>query len=210
MEKEELLKYWITNKIVSDPRVLNAFRKIPRENFVRKEDIYRAYEDIPLPILQDQTISQPTTVMLMTEALALQPGIKVLEIGSGSGYQSAIIAEIIKPGKVISLEIIPELVEFARKNLMKSKITNVNIFLADGSLGYSKEAPYDRIIVTAASPIMPKQLVKQLKKDGILLSPVGSPFSQKMIRITKLNGKLKEEDLGDFVFVPLKGKYGYY
>jgi protein-L-isoaspartate(D-aspartate) O-methyltransferase len=191
--------------------VISAFKAIPRENFVPESHKDEAYADHPLPIGYDQTISQPTTVMIMTDALELNKGDKVLEIGTGSGYQAAIISVIIgAKGKVITTEIVPELAAFARANLKKTKITNVKVICTDGSQGYSKEAPYDRIIVTAACPKIPQVLIDQLKQNGIIVAPVGSLFfGQSMIKGIKRNNQLETRNLGSFVFVPLKGKYGH-
>jgi protein-L-isoaspartate(D-aspartate) O-methyltransferase len=148
--------------------------------------------------------------MLMTEALELKEGDKVLEVGAGSGYQAAIIAKMVgKKGKVITTEIIPELVEFAKNNIKRLKIKNVKIINYDGSQGYEKESPFNAIIVTAACPKIPQPLIGQLADDGILIAPVGSFFGQIMIKITKKGKKLIKENLGSFMFVPLKGKYGY-
>jgi len=163
-----------------------------------------------LPIGYEQTISQPTTVLIMTEALELKKGQKVLEVGAGSGYQAALIGNLVgAKGKVITTEIIPELAKFAKANLKKAKIKNAFVVEYDGSQGYGKEAPYDRIIVTAACPEIPKPLVDQLKEGGIIIAPVGSFLGQKMVKGTKRKGGLETYSLGDFVFVPLKGKYGY-
>lgn len=148
--------------------------------------------------------------MLMTEALELQKGHKVLEVGSGSGYQAAIIANIVgENGKVISTEIIDDLVKFAQENIKKLNLKNVKIINHDGSKGYEKEAPYDRIIVTAACPKIPNSLKKQLKENGIIVAPVGNLNEQVMIKARKKDNKLIEESLGHFMFVPLKGKYGH-
>src|SRR3989338_6356044 len=158
-QKQKLIEHWISSDTIKDIKVVDAFKKIKRENFAKPEHKEEAYGDYPLSIGKGQTISQPTTVMLMTQALNLKKGHKVLEIGSGSGYQAAIISQIVgNKGKVISTEIIPELAEFARNNIGKSKIINVEIIHHDGSKGYEKEAPYDRIIVAAGSPKIPKAL----------------------------------------------------
>jgi len=207
--KEDIIKNWVSSGIIKDKKVIDAFRKIPREDFIekRKEE---SYGDYPLPIGEGQTISQPTTVAIMTQALELQKGHKVLEVGAGSGYQAAIISEIIGPeGKVISTEIIPELAKLAQNNVKKLELKNVEVIHYDGSKGYSKEAPYDRIIVAAASPAIPKPLISQLKEGGVIVVPVGNMLEQVMIKGRKYKGKLIEESLGDFMFVPLKGKHGH-
>ena len=208
--KEQLMEHWTSSGIIKDRKVIDAFKKVPRELFVAEERKEEAYGDYPLPIGKGQTISQPTTVMIMTQALELKEGDKVLEVGSGSGYQAAIIANIVGGnGKVISTEIVDELVESAKSNIKKLKLKNVEIIKHDGSKGYDKEAPYDKIIITAACPKIPRPLIKQLKEGGIIVAPVGDMNKQAMIKGRKINGKLFEVNLGDFMFVPLKGKHGY-
>ncbi len=206
MNKMELIEE-LKVQDIKDKRVLDSILKIKREKFILKEKIKEAYENKPMEIGYGQTISQPYTVAFMIENLELKEGSKVLEIGSGSGYNAAIMSQIAKI--IYSIEIIPELVEFAKSNLKKSKIKNVKIIQGDGSIGYKKEAPYDRIIVTAASPEIQEELLNQLNENGILIIPVGNLGSQEMIKIKKINGKIKKEILGEFTFVPLKGKYGH-
>jgi len=197
--------YGHLQQVIPDHRVLQAFLQVKREQFVPRQFRGDAYEDHPLPIGHGQTISQPTTALLMTSFLQVREGQKILEIGTGSGYQAAILAEIIGPkGKIITVEFDKTLVTFARKNLQHYK--QVQVIHGDGSLGYPKEAPYDRIIVTAACPTIPDHLLKQLKHDGILLAPVGDLAVQTMTRMKK--GQ-EPESLGQFVFVPLQGKYGF-
>ena len=209
-QKRKLIDYWTSLSIIKDKKVIGAFKKVPRENFMKPEHKKEAYGDYPLPIGEGQTISQPTTVMLMTEALELKKNDKVLEIGAGSGYQAAIISNLVgENGKIISTEIIKELAEFAQKNIEKLNLKNVKIIRHDGSNGYKKEAPYDKIIITAACPKIPKPLVHQLKEDGIIVAPVGNMVEQIMVKARKNKSKLIEEKLGDFMFVPMKGKYGY-
>jgi protein-L-isoaspartate(D-aspartate) O-methyltransferase len=208
--KKRLIDYWHATGIVKDKRLIKAFEAVPREEFVSEEHLSEAYGDYPLPIGEEQTISQPTTVMIMTQALRLKEGNKVLEVGAGSGYQAAIISKIVgERGIVITTEIIPKLAEFARRNIKKLGIRNVIIVNHDGSKGYEKEAPYDRIIVTAACPRLPMPLIEQLRENGIIVAPVGSLYGQEMIRGIKKKGKVETESLGDFVFVPLRGEYGH-
>lgn len=209
--KQKLIDYWQSFGIIKDKKAIEAFKKINREHFINEGLKGEAYGDYPLPIGSGQTISQPTTVMLMTQALELKEGQKVLEVGSGSGYQAAIISEIIgKKGRVVTTEIIKGLADFAKANIKKAGIKNVEVVNYDGSQGYKKEAPYDRIIITAACPEVPMPLISQLKDDGMLIAPVGSlALGQKMLKIKKKDNKLQEESLGDFVFVPLRGKYGH-
>lgn len=206
MEKKRLIRCWLNSGI--DKKIIKAFRKVPREKFVLRKYKKEAYEDIALPIKAGQTISQPTTVVFMLNALELKRGMKVLEVGAGSGYNAALISEIIgKKGFVYSTEIIKELVIFARKNLKKYK--NVKVLNIDGSNGYSKEAPFDVIILTAGCPEIPGVLVGQLKQNGVIVAPVGGLHVQKLVKCKKVKGKLVCEDLGDFRFVPLKGKFGW-
>ena len=205
-----LLKQWKESGLVTTEKILEAFRAVKRENFILPEHEEYAYSDYPLPIHGGQTISQPTTVLIMTQALEVAPGMKVLEIGAGSGYQAAILSKLVgKTGQVYSVETVPELVSFSQQNLNKSGCSNVTVSFGDGSQGFAAKAPYDRIIVTAAAPKVPPPLIEQLKESGILIIPVDNElFGQTMKKITKKNGKLTEENLGEFRFVPLKGKYG--
>ncbi len=195
---------------IRDRRVLKAMESIPRHEFVQEDLEIEAYSNVPLPIGYGQTISQPYTIAFMLEALELNKGNKVLEIGTGSGYNASLIAEIVgKEGRVYTIEIIPELVEIAKRNIGRLGIKNIKVIQGDGSIGYEKEKPYDRIIITAGAPKIPEALVKQLKMRGIIVGPVGSTYSQNMVRIKKKKDGVVREDLGEFLFVPLKGKYGF-
>ncbi|MFH1209236.1 MAG: protein-L-isoaspartate(D-aspartate) O-methyltransferase [archaeon] len=209
--KKALVDYWLKSGIITNKRIIDAFLKIRREDFVL--DKSQAYDDNALPILYGQTISQPTTIIIMLEALELEKGDNILEIGTGSGYNAALIAEIIKPGIVYSTEIIKKLCDFSSRNLKKAGIKNVKIFNVDGSKGLEKYKLYDKIIVTAACPKIPEHLLDQLKFDGILLAPVENGYCQSMLKITKRRDKkgIKKEikNIGDFVFVKLRGEYGY-
>ena len=208
--KQHLIDYWESSGIIKDSKVIEAFSKIPREKFVKEKHLEEAYGDYPLSIGEGQTISQPTTVMLMTQALELKQDEKVLEVGAGSGYQAAIISNIIgKKGKLISTEIVPGLAKLAQNNIEKLNLKNVKIMHHDGSKGYEKEAPYDKIIITAACPKIPKPLISQLKENGIIVAPVGDLNEQIMIKARKKGNKLIEENLGQFMFVPLKGRHGH-
>lgn len=186
--------------------ILNAFLNVKREDFVLDEFKHLAYKDVALPILCDQTISQPSTIVYMLELLELEKEQNILEIGTGSGYNAALISEIIKPGKVYTTEIIKELYEFAKKNLRNYK--NVILLNQDGSLGLKKNAPFNRIIFTAACPGIPYNLVDQLKDDGILVAPVGSHY-QDMIKLVKTKEGNKISNYGKFEFVKLRGKEGF-
>ena len=209
MTKESLIKHWGKSKIITDKRLITAFRKIPRENFLPLKLRQEAYDDIPLPIGSNQTISQPTTILIMLQAIELKKTDRVLEIGTGSGYNATLISHIVKQGQVYTTEIIPELVDFAKSNIEKLKIKNINIIKTDGSKGYKEESPYDKIIVTAACPKIPNLLIKQLKLNGILIAPVGPLYNQEMLKIIKRQNKLEIKNLGNFIFVPLQGEYGY-
>lgn len=204
MDKEQLVRELIEGGWLKSKPVIDAFKKVPRENFVRSEDKKYAYANYPLPIPGGQTISQPLTVAVMTEALEPKRGDKILEVGAGSGYQTAILSEIVgSTGKIITTEIIPELFEFAKKNL--GGYENIKVLNVDGSLGYPSERPYYRIIVTASAPSIPKPLIEQLEEGGRLVIPVGD----RMIIAEKQDGKISETFLGFYAFVPLTGKHGH-
>mgnify|MGYP001572747423 CR=1 FL=1 len=209
-QKTDLINFWKENFGFREIE-LKAFKEIDRENFIPENLKNAAYQDMPLPLLRGKTISQPTTVMIMTHALELQPGEKVFEIGTGSGYQSAIIAKIVgAKGKVITTEVVPELVHFAKQNLKKAKIENVYVYEEDGSNGMQSEAPFDKIIITSACKEFPKPLLKQLKPEGIIVGPVGNENEQEMIKGVKdKSGHLELEFLGPFLFTPMYGKYGF-
>ena len=207
MNKESLLGYWRDR--ISD-RTLEAFNSTPREEFLLNEFKVRAYEDTPLPILRNKTISQPSTVIIMTEALDIKEGQKILEIGTGSGYQSALLARLVgAKGKIVSVEVIPELVQFARENLHRVGINHVVVIEHDGSQGYAEQAPYDRIIFTAAAPQLPLHLLHQLAPNGVMVVPVGDLNAQQMIKLVKHNDRVEQQSLGEFLFSPLIGKYGF-
>lgn len=193
----------LQSKNITDRNVLNAIGTVPRHLFLPKDFEERAYEDNALPIDEEQTISQPFTVAIQTQSLKIISGQKVLEIGTGSGYQAAILAEI--GAEVYTIERIEKLYIKAKKTLENYK--NVKCFLGDGTLGLPNFAPFDKIIVTAAAPKIPKSLIEQLNIGGNAIIPVGDLKNQKMILITKTdNENFTEKDLGDFRFVPLIGK----
>ena len=189
---------------VRDRRVLAVMAHIPRECFVPPEEQLSAYEDMPLPIGLDQTISQPLIIAVMTEALELKGKEKVLEVGTGSGYQSAILAELAR--LVITVERLPSLAETARKTLNSLGYTNIEIHLAGETLGYQDKAPYDAIMVTAAAPRIPDDLLNQLAIGGRMVIPVGSRYVQELYKITRRKKGDLVQDLGGCRFVPLIGK----
>lgn len=192
---------------VSDERVLAAMRAVPRHEFVPEEYLGQSYEDHPLPIGFGQTISQPYVVALMTELLQIQPGDRVLEVGTGSGYQAAILAEL--TNEVYTVEIIPELATPAAERLQRLGYTQVQVSSRDGYYGWEEFGPYDAIIVTAAPDHIPPSLVQQLKDGGRLIIPVGPPGSyQTLWQIIKQGEQLVSRNLGPVRFVPLTGGPG--
>lgn len=194
---------------IKDKKVLEAMERIPRHEFLPRDMENEAYLDIPLPIGYEQTISQPYTVAFMLEELELEAGNKVLEIGTATGYNACLIAEIVgKKGKVYTIEIIPELAKLAEKNIEKMGMKNIKVVKGDGSQGYGKARPYDRIILTAGAPEIPRPLVKQLKIGGVFIGPIGSMYSQNMVKLKKTREGITQEEMGSFMFVPLRGKYG--
>jgi len=216
-ERENMVLKLISEGVLKSPKVIKAMLTVPREVFVLPQYRRQAYIDTPLPILKGQTISAPHMVALMCELAELDLGHKVLEVGTGSGYHAAVIAEIVAPrdskvkGKVISIERIPELVEYAKKNLEKAGYADrVTVILGDGTLGYPKESPYDRIIVTAAAPSIPKPLIEQLKVGGIMVIPTGNRYYQRLLVVKKISKeKIEIRESIPCVFVPLVGKYGW-
>ena len=209
-QKTDLINFWKENFGFNELE-LNAFIEINREEFILENLKNEAYIDTPLPLIRGKTISQPTTVMIMTHALELQTGEKVFEIGTGSGYQAAIIAKIVgNNGKVISTEVVPELVSFSRNNIKKAGLNNLFVYEEDGSNGMPSEAPFDKIIITAACKEFPKPLLGQLNNNGIIVGPVGDQYEQEMVRgIKDKDGRLQLEFLGQFLFTPMYGKYGF-
>lgn len=200
--RENLLKY-LDHEIV-DKRIVEAMKHVPREAFVSPELYHVAYDDRPLSIGFGQTISQPFIVALMVQALELKGNEKVLELGTGSGYEAAILAELAQ--KVVTVECIPELAESAKQVLDKLGYSNVEVHVAGKTLGWSEEAPYDAIIVSAGAPSLPKVLLEQLTWDGRLVIPVGSRWQQELLKVTKLKKGDRIENLSGCYFVPLIGE----
>lgn len=210
-KREKLVKSLIDEGILKSEEVIKAMLRVPREEFVPFRYRELAYLDTPLSIGYGQTISAPHMVAIMTEALRVSRGNKVLEIGTGSGYQAAIIAEIVKPeGHVWTIEIVPELAKFAEDNLRRAGYSDyVTVIIGDGSKGYEDAAPYDRIIVTAAAPKIPEPLISQLREGGRMVIPVGNTYMQVLKIVEKRGGSLYVEDSVPCVFVPLLGEYGF-
>jgi protein-L-isoaspartate(D-aspartate) O-methyltransferase len=205
--RSKMVEDQITLRGIKDARLMAAMKKIPRHLFVEEALQSQAYTDHPLPIGEKQTISQPYMVALMTEALLLTGKEKVLEIGTGSGYQTAILAEMCE--KVFSVERIRPLAVRARKLLYELGYFNVEIKIFDGTFGWLEESPFDAILVTAGSPDIPQPLVDQIAIGGRLVIPVGDAFVQDLFRVTKTEEGVKREDLGGCRFVKLIGKYGW-
>jgi len=206
LTKQGLINTWQKRGLISDQTVLEAFRTIPREKFVPSGFESEAYCDAPLKIGCGQTISQPFTVLAMIELLNVAKTDKVLEIGAGSGYGAAILGQL--ASQVYAIEIVSELVKLAQGNLNQAKINNVEVIEWDGSRGYDRESPYDRIIVSAACSKIPRALIEQLGEGGIIVAPVGGSRSQVMTRGVKCKGSLQKSYFGNYVFVPLTGKFG--
>jgi protein-L-isoaspartate(D-aspartate) O-methyltransferase len=192
---------------VRSGRVLDAMRRVPRHLFVREELRDRAYDDTPLPIGDDQTISQPYIVALMAEALELSGEERVLEIGTGSGYEAAVVAELCR--ELYSVERVPRLAEKARRLLRSLGYENVRLRVGDGSVGWPEEAPFEGIVVSAGARRIPRPLVEQLQMGGRLVLPMGEENSQTLVRLRKTERGLREECLGECRFVKLIGTYGW-
>lgn len=193
-------------KGIKDERVLQAIGRVPRHLFFDEALLSHAYEDKAFPIGEGQTISQPYTVAFQTEKLEVMPGDKVLEVGTGSGYQAAILLEM--GAKVYSIEYNRNLYEKA-KTFLPQLGYNAFLVYGDGSRGLISKAPYDKILVTAGAPVIPRALTDQLKEGGILIIPVGGREQQKMMRIRKVKGELIQEQFENFAFVPLLGEGGW-
>lgn len=203
-----MVREQIESRGITDQAVLSAMRKVPRHLFVEEALRSQAYEDHPLPIGYGQTISQPFIVALMTAVLNVQPGMRVLEIGTGSGYQAAILAEM--GAQVYSVERVQPLYSAALTRLNKMRYFNVHLKLDDGTMGWPEESPFQRIMVTAGGPDVPPPLLEQLDESGILIIPVGArQRSQELIRFVKNEGKIMKANLGAVMFVDLVGTHGW-
>jgi protein-L-isoaspartate(D-aspartate) O-methyltransferase len=203
-----MIEEQLVGRGIKDPRVIEAMGKVPRHLFVPEALAAQAYSDFPLPIGDRQTISQPYMVALMSEALQLKGGEKVLEVGTGSGYQAAVLALLVR--QVFSLERISSLARQARKTLDSCGFARVNVRVTDGTCGWEDEAPFDAIMVTAGAPSVPKPYLQQLTIGGRLIIPVGDRTTQMLVRVTRLaEQNFREERLLGCRFVPLVGDYGW-
>lgn len=205
--RERMVVEQLERRGIRCPRVLAAMREVPRHLFVAPEAIERAYEDSALPIAADQTISQPYMVALMTEVADLKGGERVLEIGTGSGYQTAILARL--AASVYSIEYIEQLHRRASEILGSLGITNCYLRCGDGSEGWPEAAPFDVIIVTAAMPGIARPLLRQLAAGGRLVAPIGDQELQTLVRISRIDDRWQEEYFGECVFVKMVGKHGF-
>jgi protein-L-isoaspartate(D-aspartate) O-methyltransferase len=192
---------------INDPRVLAAMGTVARDRFIPPELTDHAYDDGPLPIGEAQTISQPYMVALTCEAARLSGSERVLEIGTGSGYEAAVLSHL--AAQVYSIESIPHLYDRARIILQGVGASNVSIRLGDGSFGWPEEAPFDAIVVSAAMPGVPTTLLAQLKPDGRLVAPIGEDELQSLVRISRISGRWQEEYFGECRFVKMTGKHGF-
>ncbi len=205
--RDSMVRKQIRDRGVTNERVLDVMRAVPRHVFVPENVREKAYQDRPLEIGRRQTISQPYMVALMTDLIEPHPTDRVLEIGSGSGYQTAVLASLVE--HVTSIERIPELAEGAQRTLDELGFDNVTVHVGDGTLGYPKDGPYDGIVVTAGSPRMPGQLKEQLAEGGRLVCPVGPRDKQRLIKVVRRGGCFDEQNSIACVFVPLVGEDGW-
>ncbi|MFZ3375244.1 MAG: protein-L-isoaspartate(D-aspartate) O-methyltransferase [Chthoniobacterales bacterium] len=204
LERRRMVQEQLMPRGIHDARVLAVMSKVPREEFVPQDVRAQSYSDGPLPIGQGQTISQPYIVSLMTEQLRLEPSDRVLEIGTGSGYQAAVLAELVTD--VYTIEIIEPLVKNAEATLARLGYKNVHVKAGDGYKGWPEQAPFDAIIVTCAPDRVPQSLTEQLKADGRMIIPVGEQFAQELYLLEKKNGQLKESAILPVLFVPMLGE----
>ena len=206
---EEMVGYLLQYGYAS-ARVADAMLKVDRKRFVPPAYLEHAYDDYPLPIGSDQTISAPSIVALMSKELDARPGMKILEVGAGSGYQAAILAMLVgEKGKVVSVERLSEIAELAKRNLADLGVGNVELAYGDGTKGWEPEAPYDGIMVTAAAPSVPGPLIAQLKDGGRMLIPVGPSYWQELVLVEKIGKKVSQKNILPVMFVPLVGEYGF-
>jgi protein-L-isoaspartate(D-aspartate) O-methyltransferase len=202
--RQQMVQQQLMPRGINDARVLTAMAKVPREEFVAPDSRAASYEDGPLPIGYAQTISQPYMVAFMTEQLRLKPNDRVLEVGTGSGYQAAILAELVS--EIYSIEIVEPLAKNAETTLQRLGYKNVHLKIGDGYKGWPEMAPFDAIIVTCAPDKVPQPLVDQLKDDGRMVIPVGDRFAQQLYLLEKKNGQLKQSATLPVRFVPMEGE----
>ncbi len=206
-QRHRMVQEQLRARGIRDERVLAAMSKVPREEFATTESLTQAYGDYPLPIAAGQTVSQPYIVASMIEALALQPSDKVLEIGTGTGYEAAILGDL--AAEVWTLERVPELAYEARATLSRLGYANVHVVERDGSLGLPEQAPFPKILVAAAAPAAPQSLIDQLAEGGTLVVPVGNRIDQQIYLIRKINGEASTTRRELCRFVPLVGQQGW-
>jgi len=208
-EREAMVERQLRRRGISEDHILDAFRQVPREAFIGRNNVRLAYGDHPLPIEAGQTISQPYIVALMIQAAQIEPGNRVLEVGSGSGYAAAVIGRI--AARVVGIDRQPELVAIARERLTRLGYANVEIVEGDGTKGWPAAAPYDAILAAASGSHVPQPLVDQLAPGGCIVMPLGDPgWVQRLVRVTKdSDAALRQEDLGGVRFVPLIGEEGW-
>ena len=209
--RDRLVDSLLRRGYVTSTSVETAMRRVPREEFVPQRLRDEAYTDTPLPIGDGQTISAPHMVAIMAERLEVQPGHKVLEVGAGSGYHAAVVAELVRPGgRVFTVERFESLARFAEANLARAGYSDtVEVIVGDGSLGLPEHAPFDRIFVACGAPSVPSPLIEQLSDGGHMLVPVGGKMYQDLIKVIKRGKKVTTENHGGCVFVPLVGEHGY-
>lgn len=206
-QRKMMVEMQMRQRGIRDERVLAACLEVPRHEFVLPDYLHEAYQDHPLPIGEGQTISQPYMVAVMTEALGLRGEERVLEVGTGSGYQTAILARL--AGEVYSIEKYPSLARQAEERLRRLGVGNVAVVVGDGSQGYPAAAPYDGIVVTAGAPRVPTVLIEQLTDGGHLVIPVGDMYSQELLLVCKHGSSSTQKTINHCRFVPLTGKYGW-
>lgn len=206
-ERSRMVERQIRSRGITNPRVIMAMRKIPRHLFIPSPYDRSAYDDAPLPIGNGQTISQPYIVALMTELLGPRPGDRVLEIGAGSGYQAAILSMLVQ--HVTTIERIPAVADLARANLAELGFNNVSVIVGDGTQGYPDGAPYDGIMITAATPEIPQPVIDQLADGGRLVAPVGGREIQELITLARKGDTMDRSSHGGVRFVPLIGEFGW-
>jgi protein-L-isoaspartate(D-aspartate) O-methyltransferase len=205
--RERMVQEQLVSRGIKDTRVLGVMARVPRHLFLESELRDQAYEDHPLPIGANQTISQPYMVALMAEALELKGTERVFEVGTGSGYLAAVLSELC--AEVFSVETVEKLASKARTLLTNLGYRNVSVLMGDGTLGWEEHSPYDAVVISAAAPCIPRPLLEQLKTPGYLVFPMGEKELQTLVRIRKDKAGIREEYLGECQFVKLKGQYGW-